>query len=38
MIRTSSEVDNQSTENETSNEGDYAGRSTPPTDEEEMYP
>ena len=29
MIRTSSEVDDQSTENETSNKGDYAGRLTP---------
>ena len=38
VIRTSSEVDNQSTENEASNEGNCTKRSAPPTDEEETYP
>ena len=35
MIRTSSEIDDQSTENEASNEGDYAKRSALLTDKKE---
>jgi hypothetical protein len=37
VIRTSSEVDNQSTYNEASNKGDYAKRSTPPRDKGEKH-